>query len=97
MYGFGNNDVDGLGGHGNGIGVGGYFIYIGILTGLGTIFFAVFAKESKGLTDKARKSLYVPKKYRHLLVEEDADGEDEYGDGTDEGTKEGKIDVADED
>jgi hypothetical protein len=86
----------GGGGKGQGIGVAGYFAYIGILTGLGTIFLILFAKESKGMTDKARKSLYVPQKYRHLLIEDDADGEesDGYGGST---TKEGEIDVTNED
>lgn len=38
----------------------GMFIFLGVITLIGAVFIGVYVKETKGLTDLQKKSLYIP-------------------------------------
>lgn len=48
----------------SGMGPHGMFILIGVITLIGAIFIAICVKETKGLSDLQKKSLYYPDQFR---------------------------------
>lgn len=48
----------------------GMFIFLGIITLFGAVFICVFVKETKGLSDLQKKSLYIPEDLLEYKVDE---------------------------
>lgn len=57
----------------------GTFLFYSMLNFLGFLFFCAFLKETKGLTDKQKKQLYMPEEFKEieLSTQEVGKAEDE--------------------
>lgn len=47
----------------SGMGPHGMFLFLGVITLIGAVFIAVCVKETKGLSDLQKKSLYIPDEF----------------------------------
>lgn len=53
----------------------GLFLFYCIITSLGFVFMVFFLKETNGLSDKQKKELYMPKKYRDKTLHYSVEGD----------------------